>query len=115
MAATAARPETIQGLSDSEAVARRAAGQGNTAPPSTGRTYLQIVRENVFTFINNILFVLGLALVLVGRPLDALVSVGVIAINIVVSVVQEIRAKHTLDGIALLTRPTATVFRDGQE
>ncbi|HWE61213.1 MAG TPA: HAD-IC family P-type ATPase [Chloroflexota bacterium] len=96
-------------------MARRAAGQGNIAPPPTGRTYIQIVRENVFTFINNILFVLGLALVLVGLPLDAVVSVGVIAVNIVVSVVQEVRAKRTLDRIALLTRPTARVLRDGQE
>lgn len=115
MLATGERPATIQGLSEREAEARRATGQGNSAPPPTGRTYLQIVRENVFTFINNILFLLGIALVLVGRPLDALVSVGVIAINIVVSVIQEVRAKRTLDGIALLTRPTATVLRDGQE
>ncbi|MDB5075402.1 MAG: ATPase, P-type (transporting), superfamily, subfamily [Chloroflexi bacterium] len=105
----------IQGLSGQEATARRAAGQGNAAPPPTGRTYTQIVRENVFTFINNILFLLGTALVLVGRPLDALVSVSVIAVNILVSVVQEVRAKRTLDRIALLTRPTATTIRDGQE
>jgi cation-transporting ATPase E len=109
------QPTPAQGLSEQEAAARRAAGRGNTAPPPTGRTYSRIIRENVFTFINNILFVLGLALVLVGRPLDAVVSVGVIATNIVVSVVQEIRAKRTLDRIALLTRPTARVMRDGQE
>ena len=36
-----------------------AAGLGNTAPPPTTRTYAAIVRENVFTFINNILFALG--------------------------------------------------------
>src|SRR5437764_6873524 len=105
----------IQGLSEREVQARRAAGRGNTAPPPTSRTYGQIIRENVFTFINNVLFLLGLALILVGRPLDALVSVGVIGINIVVSVAQEVRAKRTLDRIALLTRPTATVLRDGTE
>ena len=105
----------IQGLSGCEAQARRAAGQGNAAPPPTSRTYGQIIRENVFTFINNVLFLLGLALVLVGRPLDALVSVGVIGINIAVSIAQEVRAKRTLDRIALLTRPTATVLRDGVE
>jgi cation-transporting ATPase E len=110
-----ALPAGGEGLSEQEVVARRAAGQGNTTPPPTGRTYSQIIRENVFTFINNILFLLGIVLVVVGRPLDALVSVGVITINIVVSVVREIRAKRTLDLIALLTRPTATVLRDGQE
>lgn len=113
--ATPAGSTALRGLTEAEVVARRAAGQGNTAPPPTGRTYPQIIRENVFTFINNILFLLGVALVAVGRPLDALVSVGVIVVNIVVSVVQEIRAKRTLDRIALLTRPTAMVLRDGQE
>jgi len=115
MAVIEEQPVTVRGLSEREAATRRAAGQGNTAPLPTGRTYLQIVRENVVAFMNNILFVLGLALVLVGRPLDALVSVGVIAVNIVVSVVQEVRAKRTLDRVTLLTRPTAVVLRDGQE
>src|SRR5215217_5588033 len=104
----------LQGLSQDEVLDRRAAGQGNSAPAPTSRTYRQIVAENVFTFINSCLFCLGIALALLGRPLDALISTGVIALNILVSVVQEIRAKRTLDRIALLTRPTATVIRDGQ-
>jgi cation-transporting P-type ATPase E len=108
-------PTPATGLTDAEAASRRAAGLGNPAPPPTTRTYARIVRENVFTFINNVLFVLGIALVLVGRPMDALVSLGVISTNIVVSVVQEVRAKRTLDRIALLTAPTATVVRDGVE
>ena len=62
-----------------------------------------------------ILFSIGFALVLVGQYLDALVSVGVISFNMVISPIQEIRAKCTLDRIALLTRPKATVVRDGRE
>lgn len=105
---------SIQGLSESEVLRRRAQGQGNTTTP-TSRSYLQIIRENVFTFINNALFALGIGLVLVGRPGDALTSVAVIMTNVIVSVVQEVRAKRTLDRIALLNRPTALVVRDGQE
>ena len=104
-------PTPTSGLSDAEVDRRRAAGLANTPPPPTSRTYLQILRENVFTFINNILITLALALVAVGRPVDALVSVLVIATNVVVGVVQEVRAKRTLDRIALLTRPTAGVVR----
>ncbi len=107
-------PTPDTGLAAAEVGRRRAAGLGNTAPPPTTRTYGQIVRENTFTFVNNILFVLGIALVLVGRPIDALVSLSVISTNVVVGIVQEVRAKRTLDRIALLTRPTATVVRDGQ-
>src|SRR5919197_449488 len=103
----------VAGLSEAEAAARRQAGHGNTASVPTGRTYGAIVRENVFTFVNDVLFLLGLALVVVGRPLDALISVGVILANVVISVAQEVRAKRTLDRIALLTRPLATVVRDG--
>ncbi|HEX8996461.1 MAG TPA: HAD-IC family P-type ATPase [Ktedonobacterales bacterium] len=103
------------GLSTEEAQARRARGQGNTVATSTTRPYTQIIRENVLTFINLSLFGLGIALALLGRIGDALISTGVISLNIVVSLVQEIRAKRTLDRIALLTRPTATVLRDGQE
>jgi cation-transporting P-type ATPase E len=107
-------PTPAAGLATSEVERRRAAGLGNVAPPPTTRTYAQIVRENTFTFINNILFALGVALVVVGRPIDALVSLSVISTNVVVGIVQEVRAKRTLDRIALLTRPTATVVRDGQ-
>jgi cation-transporting P-type ATPase E len=107
-------PTPPTGLTDAEAEARRAQGLGNTAPLPTTRTYTEIVRENVFTFVNNVLFLLGAALVIVGRPLDALVSLAVVSTNIVVGIVQEIRAKRTLDRIALLTRPTARVVREGK-
>jgi cation-transporting ATPase E len=106
--------ESLNGLSDAEVAARRAAGMGNRLAAPTGRTYAEILRENVFTFVNNILFGLGFALLLLGRHSDALVSVGVVAANLLVGVVQEVRAKRILDRIALLTRPTATVIRDSQ-
>ena len=102
------------GLDDAEVQRRRAAGHGNAPPPPTTRTYVQILRENIFTFVNNILFALGIALVAVGRPFDALVSLAVISTNVIVGIVQEIRAKRTLDRVALLTRPTATVVRAGE-
>ena len=108
-------PSTPQsGLDDAEVQRRRAAGHGNAPPPPTTRTYVQILRENIFTFVNNILFALGIALVAVGRPFDALVSLAVISTNVIVGIVQEIRAKRTLDRVALLTRPTATVVRSGE-
>ncbi len=105
-------PET--GLTEEEAAARRARGLGNSAPPASTRTYWAIVRENVFTFINNVLFLMGALLVIVGRPFDALVSIMVIGTNIVVGIYQEVKAKQALDEIALLTRPTARVVRDGE-
>ena len=110
-----ARGTDVEGLTEAEVQARRARGLANSPPPPTGRTYRQILTENVFTFINVSLFVLGGALVLLGHPTDGLVSTGIITLNVLVSIVQEIRAKRTLDRVALLSRPKARVVREGQE
>lgn len=107
--------DALQGLSGREVIERRSHGQGNAAPPPSSRTYWRIIVENTFTFINIVLFSLGLGLVLLGQFLDALVSIGVILLNVLVSIVQEIRAKRMLDRITLLTQPKAHVVRDGRE
>jgi cation-transporting ATPase E len=107
----AATPDT--GLTTAEVERRRREGLGNDVNWQSSRGYVQIFRENVFTFINIILFSLAVLLVIVGRPIDALISLAVVSTNVVVSVVQEIRAKRLLDKISLLNRPTATVIRDG--
>ncbi|MBU1747140.1 MAG: HAD-IC family P-type ATPase, partial [Chloroflexi bacterium] len=105
----------ILGLSEREVLARRASGQGNGARLSTSRTYAQILRQHAFTFINVVLFAIGIVLVLMGRWSDAVVTAGLVLLYVVVAVVQEARAKRQLDRIALLTRPRAAVVREGQE
>jgi cation-transporting ATPase E len=107
--------DEMQGLSTQDVATRRAEGRGTILPPRTDRTYAQIIREDVFTLINNILFALCLALFLLGQISEAVVSAGVVLFNVIISVIQEVRAKRSLDRIALLTRPHATVIRDGQE
>jgi cation-transporting P-type ATPase E len=102
------------GLTLDEVARRRAAGQGNDVDVRTGRTYARIVRENVFNFINNLFFTLGVILVVLGRYLDAFVCVAVVMANTVVSLAQEVRAKRIIDRIAILTRPKATVVREGE-
>ncbi len=107
--------QQLRGLTGSEVAARRSQGLSNALPVKTSRTYIQIIGQNVFTPINDILFVLGLALVLLGQVSDAVVSVTVVLLNVMVSVIQEVRAKRMLDQIALLNRPTTMVIRDGQQ
>jgi cation-transporting ATPase E len=105
----------LHGLTEQEAQARRAAGQGNRVHLAASRSYAQIVRENAFTFINTVLFAIGILLVIMGSVDNALVTAGLVLLNVIVGVYQEVRAKRKLDRIALLTRPRATVVRDGQE
>jgi cation-transporting ATPase E len=108
-------PSNLQGLSDREAAERRAAGQGNDLPMQSSRTYWEILQDNVLTFINGVYFFLSLVLIVLGRVSDVGVLAFVISMNIIVNVIQEIRAKKKLDSIALLTRPRANVMREGQE
>ncbi len=107
--------ETLQGLSTQEAAARRAQGQGNDAKISTSRSYAEIIRGNVFNFFNMILFSIGAVMIGIGRVGDAVTSVGLIFVNVIIGMVQEVRAKQQLDQIALLTRPRVNALRDGAE
>lgn len=107
--------QPLTGLTDQEAASRKARGQGNNVHIQTGRTYADILRQNVFTLINVIMFVIGAVMITLGRYGDAFVSVGLILMNVVIGVFQEARAKRQLDQIALLTRPQIAVMRGGQE
>jgi cation-transporting ATPase E len=101
------------GLTTQEVRARQLAGLTNATALPTSRGYTRIFRDNIFTFINAVLFGLAIALIALGRTSDALMSVGIVAVNMIVGLVQEIHAKRVLDRIAVLTRPTVTVVRDG--
>lgn len=105
----------IQGLSTSEVADRRRQGLGNSTHSGGGRTYSEIARTNLFSSFNNILFVVGTMLAILGRYNDAFITVIVGLFNAIISTVQEVRAKQQLDQIAVLARPKVTVVRDGQE
>ena len=105
---------TLQGLTSAEVAARRQQGLRNTTESSGGRSYQDIIRANLFSSFNNILFIVGTGLALLGRYNDAFITVIVGLFNAVVSTIQELRAKRQLDRIAVLARPKVTVLRDGQ-
>ena len=100
------------GLTTAQVAERVAAGLANVDESSVGRSTGQIVRANVFTYFNGLIATLTVLVLIFGSPADALF--GIIAvINIVIGVVQELRAKKTLDALAVLNAPRARVLRDG--
>jgi cation-transporting P-type ATPase E len=110
----AARPETgPKGLTASAVAERTAQGLTNDSGERTSRTLREIVRANVFTRFNAILgTMLGLILVF-GSPADGLFGI-VLVVNALIGIVQEYRAKRTLDQLAVLSAPVARVVRDGE-
>jgi cation-transporting ATPase E len=102
------------GLSRAEVAEREAAGQVNAVPTTPSRTVAQIIRANVFTLFNLVLGAL-LVLVLIVAPIqDALFGLVLFA-NSAIGIFQEVRAKRTLDRLALLSAPRAQAVRDGKE
>jgi cation-transporting P-type ATPase E len=103
----------ITGLRQAEVAERVALGQVNTSPPEAGRTLAQILRANVCTRFNAILGTLFIVVLIVGPLQDALFG-PVLVINTGIGVYQEVRAKRTLDNLAILTQAKARVLRDGE-
>ena len=104
-----------QGLSSAEVAERVAAGQVNVVTETTSRTTADIVRANLVTRFNILLAILlGVVLLIVQEPRDALFGIVLVS-NAAIGIVQELRAKRTLDRLALLTAPMASVIRDGRQ
>jgi cation-transporting ATPase E len=103
------------GLTSAQVAAARERGETNAVPSSTSRRYWSILRANLFTLFNNFLYVIGLALLVMGRPKDAVVSVGLGLLNSLIGSIQEVRAKQKLDRLRLLHRAPCRVVRDGAE
>ncbi len=102
------------GLTDAEAARRAAAGESNAYVADSSRSVWHIVRANVFTLFNGIVFSCFFVLFLVGRWQDALFGFAAFA-NAIIGCVQEFRAKAALDKLALLNAPRARVLRGGVE
>ncbi|MGZ4550860.1 MAG: HAD-IC family P-type ATPase [Blastococcus sp.] len=109
------RPRTpATGLTATDVAARVAAGQTNATTTRTSRTLAEILRANVFTVFNGLLTVLFVVVLATGQWQNALFG-GVVVANSVIGIVQELRAKRTLDRLAVLNEPRARVLRDGTE
>ena len=105
----------MRGLSSNEVAQRTAQGLVNDAEVRTSRTYTDIFVKNAFTPFNIVLFILGILLLICEEPISAVSATGIIIVNILISTIQEMRAKRRLDKITLLTRPKVSVLRDGNE
>ena len=100
------------GLTAAEVAERVARGATNDAGVRTSRTYIEIIRANVFTRFNAILGVMLAVILTVGQIQDATFGIILVA-NALIGIVQEVRAKRTLDRLAVLNAPRARVVRDG--
>jgi cation-transporting ATPase E len=101
------------GLTAAEVHVRTANGLVNDAGERTSRTLGEIVRANVLTRFNAILGAALVAILLIGGLQDATFGI-ILVVNSAIGIFQEVRAKRTLDRLAVLNAPRARVVRDGE-
>ena len=102
----------LAGLSSAQVAERRSRGLTNAGGERTSRSVAEILRANILTRFNLILGILLAVILVVGQPQDALFGIVLVA-NALIGIVQELRAKRTLDRLAVLSAPKARVIRDG--
>ena len=104
----------MTGLTDEQVNERIGQGKVNADENPNTRTYKQIVRENTLTFFNFLNLVLLVLVLLVGSYKNAF-FVCIIIINTLIGIAQEIRAKKTIDKLAILTAKKSIVIREGKK
>ncbi|MFJ6804424.1 HAD-IC family P-type ATPase, partial [Streptomyces anulatus] len=105
-------PRRPDGLSTAEVAERVARGEVNDVPVRSSRSVTEIVRANVFTRFNLIIGVLWVIMLFVAPIQDSLFGFVIVA-NTGIGIIQEWRAKKTLDSLAVIGEAKPTVRRDG--
>ena len=105
--------ENIIGLTSEEVKQRIKEGKVNHIPKTPSRTIPQIIRANLFTRFNAINFILAAVIILAGSLKNA-IFVGVIIVNTLIGVIQEVKAKYTLEKLSVISMAHAKVLRDGE-
>lgn len=102
------------GLTQAEVEQRIKEGKVNRAVNDQAKTTWQIIKENTFTYFNLIFLVLAILLVIVGEYKD-LTFLPVIIANMIIGIVQELRAKSVLDKLNVMNTTKIAVIRDQEE
>lgn len=106
--------EKMTGLTNEQVNERIEQGKVNINENPNTRTYKQIILENTLTFFNFLNVVLLVLVLFVGSYKNSM-FMGIIIINTVIGIIQEVRAKKTLDKLAILTESKAVVLREGKK
>lgn len=116
------RTDIQAGLSAEEADKRRLAGKINGDQNIKTKSVAQILRENLITFFNLVFVLLGVILAIFvdwhQSFISAISNFGfliLVIFNALIGIIQELRAKRTIDKLSLISAPKATVLRDGEE
>ena len=105
--------EDLKGLTDDEVFRLKVEGKVNISDTKSGTGYWDIIKENLFTFFNLIYLVVVIVLACINS-LDNVTFLTVVIPNILIGIIQQIRAKRTVDKLSVATDTKAVVIREGE-
>lgn len=108
------KQSSVLGLSEAEVKERVSKGLTNKTDLSSGKTTKEIIVSNAFTYFNLIFLVIAILLCVIGSFRN-LTFLPLVIANTLVGIIQELRAKKTIEKMSLLNAPHAIALRDGAE
>lgn len=103
------------GLNETQVSKRKSEGLLNTTRRHPTKTYWQIVCDNVFNFFNIILFLVFILMLVAGLSWSHYFFMLILFANMAIGLIQDIRARHLVDHLSVVTSPRAAVVRNGKE
>lgn len=107
-------PKYNEGLSTQQVNARKAARMTNEKPNKGVKSIFSILMRNLFSFFNILLYVIGAALIYI-KEWQSLLFLVILFFNIMIGLIQDLRARHTLKKLLILNEQRVIVVRDGIE
>ncbi len=102
-----------EGLTSAEVEKLTAEGKVNKTNEKVGKSYWRIISDNLFTYFN-LVWAIVTALIIFTGDFTNLTFLAIVIPNLLISTVQEIRAKKTVEKLSMTTEPKASVIRDGE-
>ncbi len=106
--------DPVQGLTSAQAEQRIAEGLGAGQTGNTGKSEKEIILRHTLTFFNLVFIVLAVLLVVGKSTVMNMGFLGVVVVNTVIGIFQEIRAKRAVDKLSLVARRPVKIVRDGR-
>lgn len=107
-------PDISQGLSDEQVFTRINEKNQNSVSEKFSKSYLSIIKDNLFNFFNFLGLVVCVSLILIRASISRFFFVAIYLANIAIGIIQEIRAKRCIDKLSLMSEKTVTVIRNGK-
>ena len=102
-----------QGLTSAEVDTLTKEGKVNVSNEKVGKSYLKIITDNLFTYFNLIWLIMAVLLI-AFKSFENLTFLFIVVPNTLIAIVQEMRAKRTVEKLSVTTDPKAVVVRDGE-